>query len=432
MNVMTYAETLEYLFTAMPSFQNIGGDAYKPGLERIAAFCELLGSPHLKYSVIHIAGTNGKGSTSHTLASVIQHSGYRTALFTSPHLRDFRERMRINGEMISQEEVVEFVATHKEAMERLQLSFFEMTAAMAFDFFARSGAEIAVIETGLGGRLDATNIVDPMISIITNIAIDHTKFLGTTLPSIATEKGGIIKPHTPIILGERGDEYTHVIEEIAKQRDSKMILAEDCFEVTAQTLKAKSQSITLQNRANKELSHIELDLAGSYQSQNIVTAYTAIDWLVRESHFEIPKEAIKRGLSEVISTTNLLGRWQTLSSSPHIICDTGHNAHGLKYVMEQLKITPHDKLIMVLGFANDKRLEEILPLFNIGAYFIFTRPKVDRAFDCEVVAQVARSLGYECETVAEVAEAVQRAKEIATKRDLIFVGGSNFVVAEVI
>ncbi|MFI3293032.1 MAG: folylpolyglutamate synthase/dihydrofolate synthase family protein [Rikenellaceae bacterium] len=430
---MTYSETLEYLFTAMPSFQNIGGDAYKPGLERITSFCEILGSPHLKYKVIHIAGTNGKGSTSHMLASVAQHSGYRTALFTSPHLRDFRERMRVDGEMISEEEVVEFVAQHRDVMERLQLSFFEMTAAMAFDFFARKGVDVAVIETGLGGRLDATNIVEPILSIITNIGIDHTKFLGTTLASIATEKGGIVKANVPIVLGERGEEYTDVISDIACAKGSKLIFAEDSWSVEDQKIYSVAQSITLQKIDECTKVDLRLDLSGSYQAKNLVTAHTAIDWLAQNSLFNISEESVSEGLSSVISTTKLLGRWQTLCSSPRIICDTGHNAHGLKYVMEQLRITPRARLIMVLGFANDKRLDEILPLFNIeDAHFIFTRPKVDRAFDCEKIAEVARRLGYDCETVANVSDAVKRAKDIATCDDLIFVGGSNFVVAEVI
>ncbi len=458
---MNYTQTLDYLFTAMPSFQNVGGDAYKPGLERIEKFCEILGSPHLKFKVIHIAGTNGKGSTSHMLASVIQHSGARTALFTSPHLRDFRERMRVNGEMISEREVVEFVATYRTEMERLQLSFFEMTAAMAFDFFARKGVDVAVIETGLGGRLDATNIVMPILSIITNIGVDHTKFLGTTLTQIASEKGGIIKPNRAVILGERGDEYTHVISDIASKLNSDMIFAEDCWGVAKQVLHAQGQTITLESLCHNDTIDdadatitmddticatidatidatinatidIELDLAGTYQSKNIVTAYTAIDWLAQNNLLPISRESIIKGFASVVATTNLLGRWQTLSLSPRVICDTGHNAHGLRYVMEQLKATPHARLIMVLGFANDKKMDEILPLFNIEAHFIFTRPKVDRAYECSVIMEHALSLGYKCEAVEDVNCALNRAKEIALDGDLIFVGGSNFVVAEII
>ncbi|MFI3282228.1 MAG: folylpolyglutamate synthase/dihydrofolate synthase family protein [Rikenellaceae bacterium] len=429
---MTYSETLTYLFTAMPSFQNIGGDAYKPGLERITQFCEVLGNPHRKYRVIHIAGTNGKGSTSHMLASVIQHAGYRTALFTSPHLRDFRERMRVNGEMISQEEVVTFVERYRHDMERLQLSFFEMTAAMALHHFALSGVEVAVIETGLGGRLDATNIVDPTLSIITNIGIDHTKFLGTTLPQIAAEKGGIIKQQRGVILGEMGDEYTSVIEDIAHANGSTLVLAQREWCIAKQEVLAEGQNITLQNMQSGESIDIELDLVGKYQSKNVVTTITAIYYINAHTPIAIPQRAINEGLNSVITTTSLLGRWQKLSDSPRVICDTGHNAHGLKYVMEQLRATPHNRLFCVLGFANDKKLDEILPLFDIDAYFIFTRPKVDRAFHCSEIECVAKKMGYKCESIEDVSQAVAYAKGLAQEGDLIFVGGSNFVVAEVV
>ncbi len=422
---MTYAETLEYLFTAMPSFQNIGDGAYKPGLERISEFCARLGNPHLKYEVIHIAGTNGKGSTSHMLASVMQQSGRRTALFTSPHLRDFRERIRINGVMISEDEVVEFVAQYREDMERCGLSFFEMTAAMAFDHFARHGAEVAIIETGLGGRLDATNIVSPRLCIITNIGLDHTRYLGNTLAEIAREKGGIIKPSTPIILGEQGEEYTSVIEGIAHSRGAEFVLAQEVAEVTEQNICDNGQRITLRDRQSNQNIELTLDLAGVYQSRNIVTLYCAAKQL------NITHEAIVSGLSRVIENTSLVGRWQTLSLSPHVVCDTGHNAHGIRYIAEQLHTTPHRRLIMVLGFANDKNVAEILPLFPKEAHYIFTQPKVDRALPCREILPVASAIGYKCEAVEDVRTALTHAKELAHQDDLIFVGGSNFVVAEV-
>ncbi|MFR9602826.1 MAG: folylpolyglutamate synthase/dihydrofolate synthase family protein [Rikenellaceae bacterium] len=428
---MNYSETLNYLFTAMPSFQNIGGDAYKPGLERIMQFCARLGDPHLKYKVIHIAGTNGKGSTSHALASVLQHAGYRTALFTSPHLRDFRERIRVNGSMVSEQEVIEFVERYRPDMEELRLSFFEMTAAMAFRHFALQGVDIAVIETGLGGRLDATNIVSPILSIITNIGIDHTKFLGSRLPQIAAEKGGIIKDNRAVILGERSEEYTYVIEEIARLKGAELLFAEDKVEVISQEYNTDGQLFTLRDMSNAETLDIELDMGGSYQAKNIVTAYAAIKYLDGSGEVKIPQSAITSGFRSVVSTTSLMGRWQKLNDLPLMICDTGHNAHGLKYVMEQLRATPHKKLIMVLGFANDKKLDEILPLFDPKAHFIFTRPKVDRAFPCEEIMGVAKSLGLDCEAVDDVQEAILHAKNIASRKDLIFVGGSNFVVAEV-
>ncbi len=429
---MNYQETLEYLFTAMPSFQNIGGDAYKPGLERIAEFCSRLGDPHLKYRVIHIAGTNGKGSTSHALASVLQHAGYRTALFTSPHLRDFRERIRVDGQMVSEAEVIEFVERYRTDMEELQLSFFEMTAAMAFRHFAMQGVDVAVIETGLGGRLDATNIVMPLLSIITNIGIDHTKFLGTTLSQIATEKAGIIKSGRAVILGEKEPSYSDVIEAIARERGAEIIFAQEQVEVIRQEYTLDGQRFRLRTMSDDQVVDIELDMMGSYQCKNIVTAYAAIKYLIQNRDITIPPKAIVNGFRSIIPTTSLMGRWQRLCDSPRVICDTGHNAHGLKYVMEQLRVTPHKKLIMVLGFANDKKLDEILPLFDLDAHFIFTRPKVDRAFRCEDIMAAAESLGYSCQAIEDVCDALTHAKEIATSDDLIFVGGSNFVVAEVI
>ncbi len=423
---MTYAEAIDYLFTAMPSFQNIGAGAYKPGLERIESFCKLLGSPHLRYEIIHVAGTNGKGSVSHAMASVLQHEGRKVGLFTSPHLRDFRERIRVNGEMISQHEVVAFVERYRADMERIGLSFFEMTAALAFLHFAQNGVDIAVIETGLGGRLDATNIVTPRLSIITNIGLDHTAYLGTTLPEIAREKGGIIKPHTPVIVGERGAEYSSVIEDIARLQESPIIFAEDMSQVLSQSLNALGQSITLQDINEGQTVDIELDLAGLYQSKNIVTLYAATKQL------GISNDVFVKALSSVVSTTSLVGRWQRLCDSPRVICDTGHNAHGIKYITEQLRATPHRRLIMVLGFANDKEVTKILPLFDPSAHFIFTQPRVSRAMACEDIVAIAKTLSLDYEVVEDVAQALARAKSIASEDDLIFVGGSNFVVAEVV
>ncbi len=423
---MTYTETLDYLFAAMPSFQNIGQGAYKPGLERIESFCQQLDNPHLKYEVIHIAGTNGKGSVSHTIASVVQHGGYRVGLFTSPHLRDFRERIRINGAMISEAEVVAFVTEHRERMESLGLSFFEMTAAMAFWHFARHGVEMAIIETGLGGRLDATNIVRPRLSIITNIGLDHTKFLGTTLGEIAREKGGIIKPHTPIILGQRGAEYTCEIEQIAKSKESEIIFAEDISEIISQSPIEGGQKLTLIDKADNTIVNLSIDLAGRYQAYNIITVYAVI------KHLGITLDVAQRALCSIVETTSLIGRWQTISLCPHIICDTGHNAHGLCHTMEQLRATPHERLIMVLGFANDKDLEEILPLFDPKAHYIFTRPRIERAMPCEKIAPLATKLGYHFEIIEDVSQALLHATSIACDGDLIFVGGSNFVVAEVV
>ncbi|MFI3288962.1 MAG: folylpolyglutamate synthase/dihydrofolate synthase family protein [Rikenellaceae bacterium] len=429
---MNYTQTTEYLFSAMPSFQNVGGSAYKPGLERIEAFCKLLGDPHKSYPVIHVAGTNGKGSTSHMLASVLQSAGYRVGLFTSPHLRDFRERMRIGADMISKEDVVDFVASHRDEMEQLNLSFFEMTAAMAFDFFARSNVDIAVVETGLGGRLDATNIIDPELSIITNIGIDHTQYLGTTLPEIAAEKAGIIKCARAVVVGERVEEYRSVMEQKAADMGSDLVYATDSRAVTGVEYRADRQLVTLNCRGEERV--YSLDLMGAYQTHNLMTLLSAIDVInaKEEIKIEISQEAIDRGLNSVMVSTSLCGRWQTISESPKIICDTGHNSHGLREVTRQLAMQQYSKLYCVLGFARDKNLREILPLFPKDCHFIFTRAKVERAFTTAEIAEVARDLGLEFNLVDGVVEALAFARSSAKEAtDLIFIGGSNFVIAEV-
>ncbi len=429
---MSYEETIDYLFTAMPSFQNVGGDAYKPGLERIREFCQRLDNPQLKYFVVHIAGTNGKGSTSHMLASVLQTAGWSVGLFTSPHLRDFRERIRINGEMISQNEVVAFVDQHKESMESLSLSFFEMTAAMAFDHFARNKVEVAIIETGLGGRLDATNIVEPQLTVITNIGIDHTKYLGTTIEQIATEKAGIIKSGVPIILGESNEEYNTIIEHKAKEVGAKLIYAEKAIKWLSTQVTKGGQLIQFERQRDRKQYGAEIDLRGEYQSHNLITASAVLDHINRHSPLTVSTQSFLDGLRNITQTTSLQGRWQQIGSAPTIICDTGHNGHGLEYVARQLKGCEYRNLICIMGFSNDKRLEDIIPLFPKDALYIYCRPKVERAFDPHHIADVANTLGYSCEVIVSVEEALRHAKSIATKEDMIFVGGSNFVVSEII
>ncbi len=430
---MNYRQTTEYLFTAMPSFQNVGGDAYKPGLERIDNFCCALGAPHLSYPTIHIAGTNGKGSTSNMLASVLMSSGYRVGLFTSPHLRDFRERMRINGEMIGEEEVVAFVAQHKVLMEQMGLSFFEMTAAMAFDFFARNYVDIAVIECGLGGRLDATNIVDPLLSVITNIGIDHTQFLGDTLPKIAAEKGGIIKPQRNVVIGEMNEEYNEIFTAIARRQKAPLQFAEMLYSTTDIELHKESQRITVQSTMGETL-QLDLDLRGEYQCRNLVTLLAAIEQLntTVESSIKISREALTHGLRHVTQQMHLEGRWQKLCDTPLMVCDTGHNLAGLIEVTKQIKATRYTKLYCVVGFAKDKDVAQILRLFPSDAHFIFTRPNVERAHSTERLLEIASTLRLSCEAVERVSHAVERAKNLANDSDLVFIGGSNFVVAEIL
>ena len=431
---MNYAQTIEYLFTTTPSFQQVGADAYKPGLERIREFCHYLGDPQNNYHTIHVAGTNGKGSVSHMLASVLQHAGYRVGLFTSPHLRDFRERMRVDGEMISERGVVDFVANHKAKMRELDLSFFEMTTAMAFDFFAASDVEVAVIETGLGGRLDATNVITPEVSVVTNIGLEHTDLLGDTIEKVAAEKAGIIKPCVPIVLGEASEQYNHVFEGRAAELDSRVIYAQQAFEVVEHRCERDSQHVVLSRQRDAHRFAIDMDLVGEYQCHNVVTAAAAADYLDTHTQITIPRRAFVEGMAEVTKTTSLAGRWQRLSDNPYTVCDTGHNAHGIKYVADELhRLAEHyEQQICIIGFAKEKSIDDILPLLPRKAYYIFTQASSPRALSAAALATTAATYGLEGEVCSTVAQALARAREMATERDMIFIGGSNFVVAEIV
>lgn len=431
---MNYAQTIEYLFTTTPSFQQVGADAYKPGLERILSFCHHLGDPQKNYKTIHVAGTNGKGSVSHMLASVLQHSGYRVGLFTSPHLRDFRERMRVDGKMISERRVVDFVARHKDKMRELDLSFFEMTTAMAFDFFSASDVEVAVIETGLGGRLDATNVILPELCVVTNIGLEHTDLLGDTIEKVAAEKAGIIKPSVPIILGEADEQYNHIFEQRAAACGSRVIYAEQELKVVERRRERDSQHIVLHRERDAHRFEIDMDLVGEYQYHNVVTAAAAADYLDTCTQLTIPRRDFLEGMAEVAATTSLAGRWQRLADAPYTVCDTGHNAHGIKYVAEELqRLAPYyNRQICVIGFAKEKSIDDILPLLPCNAYYIFTQASTPRALPAEALASKALAFGLEGELSPTVAEALARAREIATEQDMIFIGGSNFVVAEIV
>ncbi|MEG2613225.1 MAG: Mur ligase family protein, partial [Alistipes sp.] len=331
---MNYTQTLEFLFSSLPSYDNKGATAYKPGLERITSFCRHLGNPQRNFFTIHVAGTNGKGSVSHMIAAVLEQAGYRTGLFTSPHLKDFRERIRVDGEMIPKQKVVNFVDKHHDQMVASELSFFEMTAALAFDYFAQSDVEVAVVETGLGGRLDATNIVMPILSVITNIGLEHTALLGDTLQKIATEKGGIIKKSIPVIIGEQSAACNPVFEAIAAERKSDLIYAEQVFNCTSEGDEGDCQRFHLLRLRDEHTFDVELDLKGSYQLHNVLTATAAIDFLHEQTPLSISRRAYVEGLHDAAAKTSLLGRWQKLSDAPLTICDTGHNAHGIAYVAE--------------------------------------------------------------------------------------------------
>ena len=429
---MNYTQTLEFLFTSMPSFQRVGGDAYKPGLERIASFCQHLGNPQRNYYTIHVAGTNGKGSVSHMLASILREAGYRTGLFTSPHLTDFREHIRVDGEMIPKQKVVNFVDKHQDKMKELDLSFFEMTAAMAFDYFDQSDVEVAVIETGLGGRLDATNLITPMLSIVTNVGFDHTEFLGETIEKIAAEKAGIIKKSVPIILGQHSEAYDKVFVERAQELNSPMIFAEDEWLLNGvEHFDNENQHFSLTRVRDGRGYELDIDLLGDYQRHNIVTACAAADFLAEETPLTISRRAFRQGLASAAASTGLVGRWQILEREPYTVCDTGHNADGMKYVAAQLESLECEKLYCVIGFAKEKDLNKIMELLPRKAHYIFTRAQIDRARNIEDIAAVAERLGLDHECAPTVREAILRAKSLATANDAIFIGGSNFVVAEI-
>lgn len=429
---MNYTQTLEFLFNSLPVFETQGATAYKPGLERVAAFSKHLGNPQRNFFTIHVAGTNGKGSVSHILASVLQQAGYRTGLFTSPHLTDFRERIRVDGEMIPKQKVVNFVDKHREKMQELDLSFFEMTAALAFDYFAQSDVEVAVIETGLGGRLDATNIIVPVLSIITNVGLEHTALLGDTLPKIAAEKAGIVKKSIPVLVGQSDTRYDAVIEQAAAAAKSRVVYAEHEFSCEGQEATAEGQRFRLRRTRDGRSFDLELDLAGLYQRHNIVTAAAAADLLHEETPLTISRRAFVEGVRHAASNTGLRGRWQRLGEAPLVVCDSGHNPQGIACVAEQLKATPCARLFCVVGFARDKDLAHILPQLPRDACYIFTQAQSARALPAAELAAKGAIYGLGGEAVADVAAALARARELASPDDMIFVGGSTYVVAEVL
>lgn len=429
---MNYAQTLEFLYSSMPSFQRVGGDAYKPGLERVTAFCQHLGNPQRNFYTVHIAGTNGKGSVSHMLASILQQAGYRTGLFTSPHLADFRERIRVDGEMIPKQKVVNFVDRNQAKMKELDLSFFEMTAAMAFDYFDQSDVEVAIIETGLGGRLDATNLITPILSVVTNISMEHTEFLGDTIEKIAMEKAGIIKKSIPVVVGERNDDYNHIFVNRGAELNSRVIFAEDEFRLLGvEHFDNHNQHFSVERQRDGRVFELDIDLLGDYQRHNIITACAAADYLAEMTPLTISRRAFRQGLADTAANTGLKGRWQVLSNEPYTVCDTGHNAAGIAYVAEQLEALECDRLFAVMGFAKEKDLDKILHLLPRKAHYIFTRAQIERARAIEDIAAAATALGLDFETAPTVAEAVARAKALATPSDAIFIGGSNYVIAEI-
>ena len=404
---MNYQETLSWMFNRLPMFQTQGKTALNNKLDNILAFTSVLGNPQTKFKSLHIAGTNGKGSSSSMLASILQEAGYKVGLYTSPHLKDFRERIKINGKEIPEDYVVSFIAKNKFFLEEYHLSFFEMTVGMAFSYFENEKVDIAVIEVGLGGRFDSTNIITPEVSLITNISKDHTDILGDTLPKIAFEKAGIIKQNVPVVISEYQEETAPVFTAKAKEMNAPIIFA------------------------NHIETSLTTDLQGAYQEKNIKGVIAVTELLIHQG-WDITPENIAQGLLHVVHNTNLKGRWQTLGSYPTIVCDTGHNVGGLTYVMEQLKKQTYTHLHIVVGFVKEKDVNSVLELFPKEATYYFCSPAIARGLNVDTLKEIATAKGLQGERYSSVAEALNAAKAQALPTDFIFVGGSTFVVAEVL
>ena len=428
---MTYQEATAYLFTAAPLFQNIGAGAYKEGLSNTHLLDEHFGHQHRNYRTIHVGGTNGKGSTSHTLAAILQSQGYRVGLYTSPHLVDFRERIRVNDEMIPKQRVIDFVEELKTSLigkTEVGFSFFELATALAFLYFAEEKVDVAVIEVGLGGRLDCTNIINPDLSIITNISFDHIQFLGNTLPEIASEKAGIIKHNVPAIIGEAGDKDVRaVFEKEAQTVGTELIFAEEEGELTGFNF-SPTHGYTYKTRTYGEL-HGEL--CGYCQEKNTRTILSAVNEL-NKIGYGISKAAVEKGMSQVCQLTGLMGRWQTICEQPLTICDTGHNVGGMQYITRQLQETPHEKLHIIIGMVNDKDVNTVLSMLPKDAVYYFTQASVKRAMPVKEFAQIARKHDLHGSCFENVASAYDAAKKKTGKNDVIFIGGSTFIVADML
>lgn len=429
---MDYQQTLNYLFSQLPVFQRIGKAAYKGNLNNTLALDEYFNHPHKTFKTIHVAGTNGKGSTSHMLASVLAKAGYKVGLYTSPHLKDFRERIRINGKVISEQEVIDFVENHRAIFEKVKPSFFEMTVALAFDYFSKQKVDVAVIEVGLGGRLDSTNIITPELSVITNISFDHTDLLGNTLAEIAYEKAGIIKSNIPVVISQTQPEIRHVFMDKARLTNSPIFFADEVYNVfSVDNHKAKSQTFSLRRHDGLTIKDIKLDLNGIYQKYNLPGVLLAID-ILRDKGFKISDKHLRAGLAITSASTGLLGRWQRLQEKPLIICDTGHNVDGITHVLFQINDTERENLHMVIGMVGDKNIDGVLSLLPKNAYYYFTKASIPRALNELALASKAASYNLKGDTFSTVKEALEAAKKNAMPNDLIFIGGSTFVVAEVV
>lgn len=429
---MNYSEAQDFLNENFISFQTAGRAAYKEGLEAITQMCRLMGDPQRHYMTIHIAGTNGKGSVAHMLASILQSAGYRTGLYTSPHLHDFRERIRIDGVPVAWERVAAFLGEYGIQMKETGLSYFEMTTAMAFKCFSESSVEVAVVETGLGGRLDATNVVTPHLSIVTNIGLDHCSILGDTIEKIAEEKAGIIKRGVPVVIGQSHPQSDSVFTARARQCGSPIVFADRTYECIERSVHFPRQRCTLRRLRDGRTQELDLDLMGSFQQKNLITVRTAVSTLRHSTPLNISTRALLDGLRNAAESTGLQGRWQILSREPLTVADGGHNIHGMTEVVTQLKSESYEKLIMVIGFASDKDTGSILRALPQDAHYIFTQADSPRALQAAELARKASVYGLAGEVEERPADALSRARALASPRDMIFIGGSIYMISEIL
>lgn len=430
---MNYQETLSYLFEALPMFHRIGPAAYKANLDNTYALMELLNNPHQKIKCIHIAGTNGKGSTSNMLASILQEAGYKTGLYTSPHLKDFRERIRVNGEMANEEWIADFVTHYKNDFDKIAPSFFEMTTAMAFAYFDAMQTDINIIETGLGGRLDSTNVINPIVSIITNIGYDHMNLLGDTLPKIAVEKAGIIKPNCPVIISETQEGLASVFQNKSSELNSPILFADQQWGIhhELKSVFDESMHVSAINHQTKNKITFNCQLTGPYQSKNIAGVLACIDEL-NKHNYAISDLNIQNGMHNIKSNTGFKGRWYKLQERPLVMCDTAHNKDGLQQVLPVVSNYSNGNVRVVLGMVDDKDIASVLPLFPTNAKYYFCKADIPRGLDASILKEKANAFDLTGSTYASVKEALDNAINDSTPNDLIFVGGSTFTVAEII
>ncbi len=426
---MTYDETINYLYTLLPVFHREGEKAYKADLVNTLKIAEYLGNPHLKFKSVHIAGTNGKGSSSHYLAAIFQSAGYKTGLYTSPHLKDYAERFRINGVSIEKANIISFVNRHREFIEYLKPSFFELSVGIAFDYFATQNVDIAIVEVGLGGRLDSTNIITPELSLITNIGFDHVNILGDTLPKIAFEKAGIIKPLVPVVISERNEETSPVFLEKSKETNSAIYFASDKYDIQQKEVHTTNLLVDVCINGELYLENLFSQLIGSYQLKNLSGVLQAVE-ILNSMGYNITENAIRKGIAEVVSLTGLKGRWQILDKNPLTICDTGHNEHGLKVVISQIGKLNVGQKYFILGFVSDKNVHEILELFPKDGIYCFCQANTPRAMPAENLVEIAKQHNLSGYSILSVNAALTFVQSLAQKEDFIYIGGSSFVVAE--